>query len=320
MKCSSLLESRLNEYHENLSSTTSDNRLDDLDSSHQENDEIISHTSLRPSTYDQQNEIAADPWDFSITWIDSLKEQNSPQQKVQLYENLIQLLEQDTLNIDELLVLRKVLARIWPTEPTVTTNGNHSTRSNEPKSLRLPNQVQQRPKVPAMSQHMAQRCSAMIEPSTSSLADNYESLHDQQSGHDVKPASLLISAKARPYSIENDRTGHMQDHPAVVQQYPSHLNPFQDEKGSQSRVVCCSNECRSLIWIETVQEPDQQNNDSIRRYFERLTLLETIYEKLNRESNKAPAETNNRPVGTRIESGPEKNQTPTSRVYNQPGN
>lgn len=35
---------------------------------------------------------------------------------------------------------------------------------------------------------------------------------------------------------------------------------------------------------------DQNNNDSIRRYFERLTLLETIYEKLNRESNKTPVE------------------------------
>lgn len=235
MRCSSILESRLNEYHENLSSTTSDNRLDDLDSSQQENDEIISHASLRPSTYAEQNEIAADPWDFSITWIDSLKEQNSPQQKVQLYENLIQLLEQDTLNIDELLVLRKVLARIWPTEPTVATNnGNHSTRSNEPKSLRLPNPIQQRPKVPAMSQHTAQRCSAMIEPSSS---DNYESLHDQQSGHDIKPASLLISAKVRPYPIENDQTGHMQDHPAVLQQYPSHLNPFQDEKGSKTNCL-----------------------------------------------------------------------------------
>lgn len=79
-------------------------------------------------------------------------------------------------------------------------------------------------------------------------------------------------------------------------------------------------EYRSLILIEIVQESDQQNNDSIRRYFERLTLLETIYEKLNRESNKAPTESNHLPVATRIEPGPEKNPTPPSRVFNPPGN
>jgi hypothetical protein len=32
-----------------------------------------------------------------------------------------------------------------------------------------------------------------------------------------------------------------------------------------------------------------QNPDSIRRYFERLTLLETIYEKLTMESNRKPS-------------------------------
>ena len=35
---------------------------------------------------------------------------------------------------------------------------------------------------------------------------------------------------------------------------------------------------------------DSNTNASIRRYFERLTLLETIYAKLNIESNKKPAE------------------------------
>jgi hypothetical protein len=39
-----------------------------------------------------------------------------------------------------------------------------------------------------------------------------------------------------------------------------------------------------------VQESEMNSNDSIRRYFERLTLLETIYEKLNIESNKTPSE------------------------------
>ena len=202
--------------------------MDDLDSSNQENEEIISHASLRPSTYDQQHDadddVAKDAWDFSITWIDSLKEQSSPERQIQLYENLIQLLEQDTLNIDELLVLRKVLARIWPTEPTVASNGNHS---NETKSLRLPNQVPQRAKLPAMSQHTAQRCSAMID---SSADENYESLHDQNSGHAVKPTPLLISAKARPYPIRHDSA----DHSTVAQNYPSHLNPFQDETGSST--------------------------------------------------------------------------------------
>ena len=69
-----------------------------------------------------------------------------------------------------------------------------------------------------------------------------------------------------------------------------------------------------------MQESDPQSNDSIRRYFERLTLLETIYEKLNRESTKTPTELNNLPAGNRIEPGTEKNQAPPSRVVNQPGN
>lgn len=38
------------------------------------------------------------------------------------------------------------------------------------------------------------------------------------------------------------------------------------------------------------EDSNQNNNESIRRYFERLTLLETIYEKLNIESNKTPVQ------------------------------
>ena len=38
------------------------------------------------------------------------------------------------------------------------------------------------------------------------------------------------------------------------------------------------------------EESNSNNSDSIRRYFERLTLLETIYAKLNNESNKKPEE------------------------------
>lgn len=38
------------------------------------------------------------------------------------------------------------------------------------------------------------------------------------------------------------------------------------------------------------EELNQNSDETIRRYFERLTLLETIYEKLNIESNKKPVE------------------------------
>jgi hypothetical protein len=44
------------------------------------------------------------------------------------------------------------------------------------------------------------------------------------------------------------------------------------------------------IDITPTKEFEHNNNESIRRYFERLTLLETIYEKLNIESNKTPVE------------------------------
>jgi len=49
----------------------------------------------------------------------------------------------------------------------------------------------------------------------------------------------------------------------------------------------------SLVEITPSAPPEESNNnsnDSIRRYFERLTLLETIYDKLNIESNKTPLE------------------------------
>ncbi len=52
----------------------------------------------------------------------------------------------------------------------------------------------------------------------------------------------------------------------------------------------------SLLDIQPSAPPEESNqdsNDSIRRYFERLTLLETIYEKLNIESNKTPGESTN---------------------------
>ena len=55
------------------------------------------------------------------------------------------------------------------------------------------------------------------------------------------------------------------------------------------------------------------SNDSIRRYFERLTLLETIYEKLNMESNKTPVESN----GSQPNYSPEK-QNPENVLNRQP--
>lgn len=243
---------------ENMSSINSENRIEDFDSSNQEQEDLNSHGSFPAHVEDE----TADSWDFSITWIDSLKEQSSPQRKIQFYENLIQLLEQDTLSIDELLVLRKVLAKIWPADDPNNEN------SKMLKSLRLNNSKSVQSKNSTNTQHIAQRCAIKSEQSTS-LLSNYEALHDQNSGHTVKPSSLLISAKAKPYLV--------QDH--SDQQYPSHLNPFQDEKGRLD-----------VLPSAPVQESNSHHNESIRRYFERLTLLETIYEKLNIESKKTPTD------------------------------
>ena len=122
-KTNSNISGRSSTDNENNSLTPSDNINTDI---HLSDDEITSNLSYLGNGYDQQtnnnNNELSDSWDFSITWIDSLKEQHSPQRKIQFYENLIKLLEQDTLNIDELLVLRKVLARIWPTDESTTTN------------------------------------------------------------------------------------------------------------------------------------------------------------------------------------------------------
>ncbi|CAF4659153.1 unnamed protein product, partial [Rotaria magnacalcarata] len=89
--------------------------------------------------------------------------QHSPQRKIQFYENLINLLEQDTLNIDELLVLRKILAKIWPINEITTKDSNSQlfsmeSKPNISKSLSNLNQVKQRPKLPKMTHHTAQRC------------------------------------------------------------------------------------------------------------------------------------------------------------------
>lgn len=163
-----------------------------------------------------------------------MKEQNSPQRKIQFYENLIKLLEQDTLSIDELLVLRKILAKIWPTNGTATTDSNDQIFSMESKtittqSLHDPNKIKRRPKLSTMTHHTAQRCSAVIEQSPFT----YEQLHEQHSGHAVRPSSVLLTAKAKPCFIENN------DGPKLIHKvassiehnYPQHLNPFSDEAG-----------------------------------------------------------------------------------------
>ena len=127
---------------------------------------------------------------------------------------MIKLLEQDTLNIDELLVLRKILAKIWPVDETNPPIFPMDSKINGTRSLHTPNKIKQRSKLPAIPQHTAQRCSAVLEPSP--LA--YEPLHEQNSGHGT--------TKAKPCFIENN------SHPTNTEHnYPQHLNPFIEEKG-----------------------------------------------------------------------------------------
>ncbi|CAF4609599.1 unnamed protein product [Rotaria sp. Silwood1] len=274
---------QLNDDNENISLTPSENIISSTNKSDDENDEDISNLSCLTNCYDHINDSnneTPDPLDFSITWLDSLKEQNTPQRKIQFYENLIKLLEQDTLNIDELLVLRKILAKIWPTNEIITTDINNQifsieSKTNATQSLHNPNKVKQRPKLSTMTHHTAQRCSTIFEQSP--LV--YETLHEQNSGHVSKPSSLLIAAKAKPCFIKNtnESISNQKQSSNIEQNYPQHLNPFNDETDITPSTP--SNESNR-----------NNNNDSIRRYFERLTLLETIYEKLNFESNKTPLE------------------------------
>jgi hypothetical protein len=208
-----------------MSLTPSENLNNGINTSDDEPEEIPSNVSFVPNGYDHNNEgdnETNDSWDFSITWIDSLKEQHSPQRKIQFYENLIKLLEQDTLNIDELLVLRKVLTKIWPTDENTTTstdsNNQISSTDSKPigtKSLHAPNKIKRRPKVSTMTHHTAHRCSAIIEQSPLM----YETLHEQNSGHVTKPSSALFSAKAKPCLIENNNESISN----VEQNYPQHL-------------------------------------------------------------------------------------------------
>jgi hypothetical protein len=67
------------------------------------------------------------------------------------------------------------------------------------------------------------------------------------------------------------------------------------------------------------EESDHNTNDSIRRYFERLTLLETIYEKLNRESNKTPLESiDHQKLSTQSYHSNEKRMEPKEDIVNHP--
>ncbi|CAM4743302.1 unnamed protein product [Rotaria magnacalcarata] len=285
---------QLNDNNENISLTTSENIITSINISDDgavgvEDDEIISNLSCLTNGYDHNDDDddddqiqTSDAWDFGVTWLDSLKEQHSPQRKIQFYENLINLLEQDTLNIDELLVLRKILAKIWPINEITTKDSNSQlfsmeSKPNISKSLSNLNQVKQRPKLPKMTHHTAQRCSTIIEPTLLT----YEPLHEHNSGHTAKASSLLIAAKAKVCTVDNtnELISNQKQTSTSEQIYPQHLNPFDDETD-----------------ITPSSESDRNaNNDSIRRYFERLTLLETIYEKLNIESNKTPIESMNHP-------------------------
>ena len=230
---------RYSDENENNSLTPSENirNNNDLSDDDDENEDVTSSLSFLGNGYnynlDNDNETS-DSWDFSITWIDSLKEQHSPQRKIQFYEDLIKLLEQDTLNIDELLVLRKVLGRIWPTDesPSSNTDSNKQTlsigsKANGTKSLHAPDKIKRRSKLSTMTHHTAQRCSAIIEQSPFV----YEALNEQNSGHRTKPSSSLVAAKAKPCLIENNSTS--KDDLNAEQTYPQHLNPFNEETGKK---------------------------------------------------------------------------------------
>jgi hypothetical protein len=227
----------LNNNDENLSLTASENRINDLDSFHEENETNNNRDSFTINTYDIRNDMnnqVDDTWNVNITWIDSLKEQNSPQRKIQLYENLIQLLEQDTLNINELLVLRKVLAKIWPTDDNVKSKNDNIALPNEFTSHRLCNQTQYCSELPTIRQHKAQRCTTIDE----SLPSNYEFMRDQTNGQNTNLTSQLISTTANSYVNDNhtDAMSTYDEHIASEQYYPSHLNPFQDETGTSEYV------------------------------------------------------------------------------------
>ena len=227
-----MVGARVTDENETNSLTPSENIFSD-----NENDEVTSALSCLPNGHshhpndaDDQNEIA-DSWDFSITWIDSLKEQHSPQRKIQFYENLIKLLEQDTLNIEELLVLRKVLTKIWPMEDNATANVDFlpqifptDSKPNSTKSLHPCEKIKQRSKLSSMTHHTAQRCSTIMEQATLL----YEPLHEQNSGYGAKLSSGLLAAKAKPCFIENNSN---QEH-----NYPPHLNPFDERTGRLNEV------------------------------------------------------------------------------------
>ena len=53
--------------------------------------------------------------------------------------------------------------------------------------------------------------------------------------------------------------------------------------------------CVDIVPSAPQQDAEPQSNESIRRYFERLTLLETIYDKLNMEATKSTPESIDQP-------------------------
>ncbi|CAF1130551.1 unnamed protein product [Didymodactylos carnosus] len=268
------------EKEQSLSLTSNEDSSDQND----DNEVVTSDISFLNNGHqdDDGDDETADSWDFGISWIDSLKEQDSPQRKMEFYENLIKLLEQDTLTIDELLVLRKVLSKIWPNDDTGIANyGNrtyYTEQKKNPFTIQTKHHHNQLKIMPVgLTKHTAQRCQTVVEQQQSPVL--YESLHTQQSGK--QNGSGIITAKAMPYyiKINPSTTIHEQEIPIEREQqrtdYPPHLNPFDNHEQSGN------------ISNGTKPKTDGNNTDSIRRYFERLTLLETIYEKLNHESLKS---------------------------------
>jgi len=93
------------------------------------------------------------------------------------------------------------------------------------KSLHAPNKIKRRSKISTMTHHTAQRCSTIMEQSPFI----YETLHEQNSGHGTKSPPVLLAAKAKPCFIENH--SNEKENSTIEQNYPQHLNPFNDETG-----------------------------------------------------------------------------------------
>ena len=133
-----------------------------------------------------------------------------------------------------MLVLRKILAKIWPIDVITTTDPIDQLFSTDTKpvatqSTQNPNEIKRRSKTSTMTNYRTQPCSTVIEQSSSI----YEPLYEQNSGHISKPTSLLFAAKAKPCFIKSDDQliSNTKESSNIEQNYPQHLNPFNDGTG-----------------------------------------------------------------------------------------